>query len=76
MGEMPRWRARGSLSSVRGKRKWVHIGNPGQEHIWQWTPRLFETIRANALGPFYRGIVALTEAFLDQEAGAQDASCE
>jgi hypothetical protein len=23
------WRARRSLSSVRGRRKWVHIGNPG-----------------------------------------------
>ena len=30
MGDMPGWRARGSLSSVRAKRKWVHIGNPGQ----------------------------------------------
>jgi len=27
--EMPAWRAHGSLSSVRGRRKWVHIGNPG-----------------------------------------------
>jgi TorA maturation chaperone TorD len=47
-----------------------------QEHLRQWAPRLCERIRANAPGPFYRGIVALTEAFLDQEAGAQDASCE
>ena len=47
-----------------------------QEHIRQWAPRLFERIRANAHGPFYRGIVALTEAFLDQEAGAPDAACE
>jgi TorA maturation chaperone TorD len=47
-----------------------------QEHLRQWTPRLFERIRANAPGPFYRGVVALTEAFLDQEARAQDAACE
>jgi TorA maturation chaperone TorD len=46
------------------------------EHLRQWVPRLCERIRANAPGPFYRGIGALTEAFLDQEAGAQDASCE
>src|SRR5574341_1014708 len=47
-----------------------------QEHIRQWAPRLCERIRANAPGPFYRGIVALAEAFLDQEAGTQDASYE
>jgi TorA maturation chaperone TorD len=47
-----------------------------QEHLRQWTPRLCERIRVNAPGPFYRGIVALTEAFLDQEAGTRDASCE
>lgn len=47
-----------------------------QEHLQQWAPRLFERILANAPGPFYRGMVALTEAFLDQEAGAQDASCK
>ncbi len=46
-----------------------------RQHIRQWTPRLFERIRSNAPGPFYRGIVALTDAFLDQEAGAQGASC-
>lgn len=47
-----------------------------REHIQQWTPRLCGRIRANAPGPFYRGIAALTEAFLGQEAGAQDTSCE
>src|SRR3972149_6300287 len=31
MGDMPGWRARGSLSSVRGKGQWVHIGNPRPE---------------------------------------------
>ncbi len=33
MGDMHGWRARGSLSSGRGKRKWVHIANPGEELI-------------------------------------------
>lgn len=47
-----------------------------QEHLQQWTPRLSERIRANAPGPFYRGIASLTEAFIQQEAGAQDISCE
>ncbi len=39
-----------------------------QEHLLQWAPRLCGQIRANAPGPFYRGIAALTEAFLKQEA--------
>ena len=47
-----------------------------QEHLRQWAPRLFERIRATAPGPFYRGIASLTEAFIHQEAGAQDTACE
>ncbi len=46
------------------------------EHLLQWVPALCERIRANARGPFYRGIVALTGAFLDQESGKEGAACE
>ena len=38
-----------------------------REHLLQWAPKLCGRIRANAPGPFYRGIAALTEAFLEQE---------
>ena len=56
-----------------------------QEHLLQWAPKLCGRISANAPGPFYRGIAAVTEAFLEQEAEsltsragarARDARCE
>ena len=37
------------------------------EHLLQWVPALCGRIRENALGPFYRGIAGLTEAYLRQE---------
>lgn len=40
------------------------------EHLLQWVPELCRRIRENARGPFYRGIAALTLAYLRQDAGA------
>jgi putative dimethyl sulfoxide reductase chaperone len=37
-------------------------------HLLGWVPSLCARVRENAAGPFYRGIAALTEAFLRQEA--------
>ncbi len=39
-----------------------------EEHLLQWVPALCARVRDNARGPFYRGIAALTEAFLRHEA--------
>jgi TorA maturation chaperone TorD len=39
-----------------------------EEHLLQWVPALCARVRENAPGPFYRGIAALTEAFLRHEA--------
>lgn len=47
------------------------------EHLLQWIPALCRRIRANAPGPFYRGIGNLTEALVRQdaaEAGADPAN--
>lgn len=38
-----------------------------EEHLLQWVPSLCARVRENAPGPFYRGIAALTEVFLQQE---------
>ena len=40
------------------------------EHLLQWIPALCRRIRANARGPFYRGIADLTEALVRQDAEA------
>jgi len=40
------------------------------KHLLQWVPSLCRRIRANAPGPFYRGIADLTEALVRQEAEA------
>lgn len=37
------------------------------EHLLGWVPSLCGRIRESAAGPFYRGIAALTEAFLREE---------
>lgn len=37
------------------------------EHLLRWAPALCARVRENAPGAFYRGIAALTEAFLRQE---------
>ena len=39
-----------------------------EEHLLRWVPALCARVRENAPGPFYRGIAALTEAFLRREA--------
>ena len=39
-----------------------------EEHLLQWVPSLCARVRENAPGPFYRGVAALTEEFLRQEA--------
>ena len=41
-----------------------------EEHLLQWVPALCARIRGSAPGPFYRGIAALTEAVLKQDAQA------
>ncbi len=40
------------------------------DHLLQWIPALCRQIRANAPGPFYRGIADLTEALVRQDAEA------
>lgn len=41
-----------------------------KDHLLQWVPALCARIRERAPGPFYRGIAALTEAVLVQDAQA------
>ena len=41
-----------------------------QEHLLLWVPALCGRIREKALGPFYRGIAGLTEAYLRRETDA------
>jgi len=41
------------------------------EHLLEWVPALCRRIRANAPGPFYRGIADLTEALVRREAEAE-----
>ena len=40
------------------------------EHLLQWVPTLCGRIREKSLGPFYRGIAGVTEAYLRREANA------
>ncbi len=40
------------------------------DHLLLWVPALCGRIREKALGPFYRGIASLTEAYLQREADA------
>lgn len=53
----------GAVERVRGLQ-----GRLLREHLLRWAPSLCARIRENAAGPFYRGIAALTEAFLRHEA--------
>lgn len=55
----------GALAHARGLQRRLL-----EEHLLQWVPALCARIRASAPGPFYRGIAALTEAVLEQEAEA------
>jgi TorA maturation chaperone TorD len=39
-----------------------------EDHLLQWVPSLCTRVHASARGAFYRGLAALTEAFLREEA--------